>query len=119
MLDMYEQGFWPAIHANGDAAVDVALNAIESAQERVGVEAARGIRPQIIHAQVTWPDQLVRMAELGASPTFFTTHVYYWGDLHYERTVGPETAQLNGPYTYPSTGFTHNQVSTYQQLGLF
>ncbi len=91
--DVYARGFWPAIHANGDGAVEVALNAIEYAQQEVGTSAVTGIRPQIIHAQVTRSDQIERMAELGASPTFFTTHVYYWGDLHYERTVGPELAQ--------------------------
>jgi predicted amidohydrolase YtcJ len=90
VLRIYELGLWPAIHANADGAVDVALNAIENAQKHVG----RGkTRPQIIHAQYTRPDQIKRMAELGVFPTFFTTHVYYWGDLHYERTLGPERAQ--------------------------
>lgn len=87
---IYELGFWPAIHANGDGAVDVALNAIEKAQKSVGRDE---IRPQIIHAQYTRPDQIKRMKELEANPTFFTTHVYYWGDLHYERTLGSKRAQ--------------------------
>ena len=90
--DIYAHGYWPAIHANGDGAVDVALNAIEYAQEIVGTSASAAVRPQIIHAQVTRANQIERMAELGASPTFFTTHIYYWGDLHFERTVGPELA---------------------------
>jgi len=88
--DIYMRGYWPAIHANGDGAVDVALNAIAYAQQEAGTSVSATVRPQIIHAQVTRADQIERMAELGASPTFFTTHVYYWGDLHYERTVGPE-----------------------------
>ena len=29
ILRMYELGYWPAIHANGDGAVDTALNAID------------------------------------------------------------------------------------------
>ena len=90
VLRMYELGLWPAIHANGDGAVEVALNAIEYAQNASGMRPDSGIRPQIIHAQVTNENQIKRMAELGASPTFFTTHVYYWGDLHAERTLGPE-----------------------------
>ena len=90
VLRMYELGLWPAIHANGDGAVEVALNAIEYAQNASGMRPDSGIRPQIIHAQVTSENQIKRMAELGASPTFFTTHVYYWGDLHAERTLGPE-----------------------------
>jgi len=93
VLRMYELGYWPAIHANGDGAVDVALNAIEYAQKTLDDKADAGIRPQIIHAQYTRPDQIKRMAELKAFPTFFTTHVYYYGDLHYEKTLGPVRAQ--------------------------
>jgi predicted amidohydrolase YtcJ len=93
VLRMYELGYWPAIHANGDGAVDVALNAIQYAKKTLGVKADAGIRPQIIHAQYTRPDQIEKMAELKAFPTFFNTHVYYYGDLHYEKTLGPERAQ--------------------------
>ncbi len=91
--NIYASGYWPAIHANGDGAVDVALNAVEFAQQEVGTSTSAEVRPQIIHAQVTRSEQIDRMAELGVSPTFMTIHVYYWGDLHYERTVGPELAQ--------------------------
>jgi predicted amidohydrolase YtcJ len=91
--NIYASGYWPAIHANGDGAVDVALNAVEFAQRESGTSVSANVRPQIIHAQVTRREQIERMAELGVSPTFMTIHVYYWGDLHYERTVGPELAQ--------------------------
>ena len=73
--------------------MDIALNAIEYAQGEVGPDVSAQIRPQLIHAQVTRKEQIERMAELEALPTFFTTHVYYWGDLHYKRTVGPELVQ--------------------------
>ena len=63
MLDIYERGYWPAIHANGDGAVEVALNAVAYAQEHVDPELATEVRPQIIHAQVTSPEQIERMAE--------------------------------------------------------
>jgi predicted amidohydrolase YtcJ len=90
VLRMYELGFWPAVHANGDAAADIALNAIQFAQESIGEAVAAGVRPQIIHAQYTRPGQIERMVELGTSPTFFTTHVYMWGDLHNDRSLGPD-----------------------------
>jgi len=93
VLDIFRRGYWPAIHANGDGAVDIALNAIEYAQGEVGTDVSSPTRPQIIHAQITRKEQIARMARLRALPTFFTTHVYYWGDLHYERTVGPRLAQ--------------------------
>ena len=93
VLRMYELGFWPAIHANGDGAVDVALNAIQYAEETLGEGAGDDIRPQLIHVQYSRPEQIERMAELKAYPTFFTTHVYYYGEIHYETTLGPERAQ--------------------------
>jgi predicted amidohydrolase YtcJ len=93
VLRMYELGLWPAIHANGDGAVDVALNAVQYAKETLGEKAAKDIRPQLIHVQYSRPEQIKRMAELKAYPTFFTTHVYYYGDIHYETTLGPERAQ--------------------------
>ena len=48
VLRMYELGLWPAIHANGDGAVDVALNAVEYAQNTLGDTADTSIRPQLI-----------------------------------------------------------------------
>jgi predicted amidohydrolase YtcJ len=93
VLRIYELGYWPAIHANGDGAVGVALNAIEYAQKNLGARMNKEIRSQLIHAQFTRPEQIEKMAALHAYPTFFTTHVYFFGDLHYKKTLGPERAQ--------------------------
>ena len=35
------------------------------------------------------------------------------------RSLGPETAQMNKTFTYPSTGRTSNQILTYDAIGLF
>jgi predicted amidohydrolase YtcJ len=92
VLKIYELGLWPAIHANGDGAIDVALNAVEYARNALGAKAA-SVRPQIIHAQFTRPEQIARMATLKVFPTFFTTHVYYFGDVHSQKTLGPSRSQ--------------------------
>lgn len=92
VLRMYELGYSPAVHANGDGAIDVALNAIEYAQKKMGDKSAN-IRPQLIHVNFSRPEQITRMKELKAYPTYFTTHVYYYGDLHYKKTLGPKRAQ--------------------------
>src|SRR5690606_21451557 len=34
-------------------------------------------------------------------------------------TLGPETAQLNRDFTYPSSGITANQIDTFNAIGLF
>lgn len=83
-----------AIHGNGDAAIDAALNAISAAQKACPREDARSI---IIHAQMTRKDQLMRMKALGATPSFFSAHTYYWGDRHVKTFMGPERAKTMSP----------------------
>src|SRR5690606_13410707 len=42
-------------------------------------------------------DQLDAMAELGVLPSFFASHVYYWGDYHRDSVLGPEPASRISP----------------------
>ena len=87
LLKIFRLGFWPALHANGDQAMDVALNAIEYARKQTG---DTSVRPQLIHCQYVRADQFDRIKRLGASMTFFVTHVYNYGDLHRDVFLGPE-----------------------------
>lgn len=91
---MYELGYWPALHANGDAAMDMALHAIEAAQQATG---RTDLRPQLIHCQLVQPDQFERVTRLGATMTFFTTHIYNYGDLHLDMFLGPERGSRISP----------------------
>jgi predicted amidohydrolase YtcJ len=87
---MLEMGFAPGIHANGDAAMDLALNAIEYAREKTG---RTDIRPHLIHCQYVREDQFDRIREMGnIGMTFFTPHVYFWGDMHRDLLIGPDRA---------------------------
>jgi predicted amidohydrolase YtcJ len=87
-------GYQVAIHANGDAAIDDAIDAIEAAQRG---DPELDARPIIIHAQMTRPEQLDRMKTLRAIPSFFVLHVYYWGDRHRDIFLGPERAAHISP----------------------
>jgi len=87
-------GLQVAIHANGDAAIDDVLDALEAAQ--LG-DPELDARPIIVHAQMAHPEQLDRMKKLGAIPSFFVLHTYYWGDRHRERFLGPERAARISP----------------------
>jgi len=90
VTQMLELGFAPGIHANGDGAMDMALNAIEHARKKTG---NTEIRPQLIHCQYVRPDQFDRIAEMGnIGMTFMTPHVYFWGDMHRDVFIGPERA---------------------------
>lgn len=87
---MLELGFAPGIHSVGDAAMDLALNAIEYAREKTG---RTDIRPHLIHCQYVRPDQFDRIKEMGnIGMTFMTSHVYFWGDMHRDVLLGPERA---------------------------
>jgi len=77
------------IHANGDAAIDVALDAIALAQ---AAHPRNDHRHRIEHSQLATQAQLARMKSLGVYPNFFVSHVYYWGDVHVKSILGPERA---------------------------
>ena len=66
-------------HANGDAAIDLMLDGIESALQENPVADHRSV---IIHAQLMRTDQLDRAKELGVVPSFFAAHPFFWGDWH-------------------------------------
>ncbi len=51
----------------------------------------------MIHAQTVREDQLDRMAEFGILPSFFASHVYYWGDYHRDSVLGEERARRISP----------------------
>jgi len=83
-----------AVHGNGDAAIDQFLDAWEAALEACPAEDAR---PILVHAQMSRHDQLERMKKLGVAPSFFSAHVYYWGDRHRDIFLGPERAARISP----------------------
>ncbi len=79
-------------HANGDGAIEDAMYAIEYA----GIKANQDKRPIIIHSQFQKPEHLPKYVELGITPTYFTNHCFYWGDVHI-RNVGLEKASFISP----------------------
>ena len=79
-------------HCNGDAAIDMMIDAARLA----GVKADQDRRTIILHSQFMRPDQLDSYAELGFSPSFFTVHTFFWGDVHLEN-LGPERAFFMSP----------------------
>lgn len=92
---LYEQGYQLAIHANGDQAIEDLLDAYEAAENEFGRR--DDLRLRIEHAQMTTEAQLLRMKELGVSPSFFVTHTFLWGDQHRDIFIGPERAAHISP----------------------
>ena len=89
------RGWQVQTHCNGDACIDLVLQAIRGAYAD-HPEAAK-TRPVVIHSQVTRRDQLQDYAKLGVFPSFFAEHTYYWGDWHRNETLGAERAAYISP----------------------
>lgn len=95
LINLAFQNNWQILaHANGDAAVDQYLTAIEKA---VKTHAAKDRRNVIIHAQTMREDQLDKAKQLNLIPSFFSLHTYYWGDWHVSQTLGEARAERISP----------------------
>lgn len=90
----YRQGWQVISHCNGDAACEQYLRAIAAAGQN---HPGHDRRPVMIHAQTVRDDQLDRMAELGVLPSFFASHVFYWGDYHRDSVLGEQRARRISP----------------------
>lgn len=93
VAELHTAGWQVSLHGNGDAAIDLILDAIEA----VGLTAQDDHRSILIHSQTARQDQIVRMQALGVTPSFFVAHVFYWGDWHRKRVVGPVLAENISP----------------------
>jgi len=90
----YEKN-WPVqCHTNGDGATDMLIAAVREAEEAYPEKDRRVV---IVHAQMMREDQLDAAKELGMTPSFFPSHIYYWGDRHREIFLGPERAARIDP----------------------
>ena len=87
VAELHKAGYQIAIHTNGDAAIDAAINAFRLAQEAYP---RPNTRHRLEHCQAVREDQLDKIAELGITPSFFVSHTYYWGNRHRDIFLGPE-----------------------------
>ena len=86
------QAGWPVcVHANGDAAIDRALDAFQQAEE-AGLDPG-GRRCRIEHCSILHDEHIEQMARLGISPSFLIGHVYYWGKAFVDDVFGLEKAE--------------------------
>ncbi|MFT5608188.1 MAG: putative amidohydrolase YtcJ [Parvicella sp.] len=94
IVELHQKGLQVAVHANGDAAIEMVINAVKKAQTLTPRPDARHI---IIHSQMATTNQLERMKVWGITPSFFSSHTYYWGDRHRDIFMGPERSQRISP----------------------
>jgi predicted amidohydrolase YtcJ len=84
-----DDGWQVTIHTNGDAAVEMALEAME---EMLPGYTEADLRHFFIHYSVTTDDQLARTAKAGISATMLMNHVFYWGAAFRDSILGPDRA---------------------------
>ena len=93
-------------HCNGDMAVEEYLRCLKSIWSRKKYFSRH---PVIIHAQFLTPSQLPLVRELEVIPSYFNSHVYYWGDVHIKNfglsrasQISPaaSTAAFSIPFTF-------------------
>ncbi|MFZ6756022.1 amidohydrolase [Undibacterium sp. Ji50W] len=90
VADAYKAKAQVLTHVNGDAAVQMVLDA------HLAAGAPKDMRTTPIHSQFVTADQLKSYAEYGFTPSFFTNHTYFWGDLHV-KNLGRERANFLSP----------------------
>jgi predicted amidohydrolase YtcJ len=85
----HEAGLQLHIHTNGDEATELVLDALEKILDHYP---RHDHRHTLQHCQMADASQLARAAKLGLCINFFSNHIYYWGDAHYEQTMGADRA---------------------------
>ena len=78
------------VHCNGDAAIDMLLDAHKAAG------APHGRRTTVVHSQFVRRDQLDLYVQYGINASFFTNHAFFWGDVHMQN-LGKERAYFLSP----------------------
>jgi predicted amidohydrolase YtcJ len=90
----FANGWQLLCHANGDAAIDQFIAAVQAARS---AHPAVDNRPVLIHGQTLRENQVDELKALGIFPSLFPMHTFYWGDWHRESVLGPERAEHISP----------------------
>ncbi len=96
LREALSRGFQPCVHAIGDRANHIVLNAFEKVLSEFP---AGDYRPRIEHAQVLLPEDIPRFRKLGVLPSMQPIHAtsdMYWA----EARLGPE--RIRGAYAWRS-----------------
>ncbi len=90
----HRDGWQIGVHANGDAAIDVTIEAYAQA---LSAHPRADHRHRIEHCSILHDDQIERMAQLGLSPSFLIGHLRWWGRAFRDRLLGPARADRYDP----------------------
>jgi len=89
VTEVHRLGYQISIDAQGDYAITMAVNALETAMEKYP---RHNPRHRIEHALCPRTEDLKRMKSLGVVVTFYVFHPWFWGDQHINNFIGEERA---------------------------
>ncbi len=96
-----EDGFDVHIHVIGDAALDMALEALEDGQARTRtIWGKKAFRNALTHLQIVAPDQIVRMKALGTAAVT-NPYWHYSSPVYYEVLELPYLGEKRAKAQYP------------------
>lgn len=87
---LHRAGVQMHVHINGDEAADVTLDIFSRALDAHRRTEHRHVMQ---HCQTMDRHHFRRMKLMGLTPNVFVNHVWYYGDIHRVRTLGPERAE--------------------------
>ena len=94
MVDAFTLGLLHGVlvhtHTNGDEATELVLDCM---QQALATHPRNDHRFTLQHCQLADEAQYRRMKALGLCVNLFANHHFYWGDQHFQVTVGPERAR--------------------------
>jgi len=88
---VYSNNVQLIIHCNGDAAIDMFLDAHLGAIK----DRQADLRTTVIHSQFVRKDQLEKYVDYKIMPSFFTEHCYYFGETHLKNRGREQTDFLS------------------------
>jgi predicted amidohydrolase YtcJ len=97
---VYDRGLQLFIHCNGDAAIDLFLNAHRKAAK----DPTADLRTIAIHSQFVRADQLEKYVDYKVVPSFFTEHCFFFGEVHIKNRGRKQTDFLSPMRTALSMG---------------
>lgn len=91
----FDQGWQISIHANGDRAIEQALDNYTQLLKDNPNPGARRLR--IEHFTTATQQQIDRTQKLGVAPSMTIGHVGFWGEVFHNHILGPERADRIDP----------------------
>ncbi len=89
MRAWHRAGWQLVVHANGDRAIEQALDCYEAL---FAEDPPAQVRHRIEHFTVARDEQIARAADLGLSVSHTINQVYFWGESFRDEVLGPERA---------------------------